>query len=501
MKKTVATFLIGLAGVSASANHSPAYGDKFNTPARHDDTLCEPVSERWLDNAWESLGWKHNWFVGASCGGAMFIGSPLGCEDDFGRTKPLIRANFGRWITPKFATRVQYEGWRFKAADMVTSGYQSWHLDIMWNPLGIASSVKFPRLDISPYIGAGFVHNSRQHNFPFAFSYGVSGRLRLSHDWSLTMELGGTTTFKDFDGYGDSRELGDHLIGLSVGASWNIGGRGFRRVADSRPYREQSAKLCVISRALADRNRQLASDHKADSATIAELKKILAIEGLLDRYGYLFNRGFSAVGDTVSTINSKKSGFPKNDYSGLNSLMARLRAAGIERGDDKDLASELEGAKTDRSLIIPEPVLVEKVDTCGQEGTDSIVGDVDSDIWARYLAAMAKGDTPLGPPVFFFFRLGTAQLTDPSQLVNIDEIARLAIDYGLTIKVIGAADAATGTEAINTALSHSRAEFIAAHLQAKGVATDHLILESKGGIATYSTNESNRHSSIQLLIQ
>ena len=48
--------------------------------------------------------------------------------------------------------------------------------------------------------------------------------------------------------------------------------------------------------------------------TINELKKILEIEGLLDKYSKMFD-------DRESLGNV----YPRNDYSGLNSLRARLK--------------------------------------------------------------------------------------------------------------------------------------------------------------------------------
>ena len=48
----------------------------------------------------------------------------------------------------------------------------------------------------------------------------------------------------------------------------------------------------------------------------------------------------------------------------------------------------------------------------------------------------------IGAPVYFFFHLNTADLTEPSQTLNLDELASLACDYRLHITIIGAADSA-----------------------------------------------------------
>ena len=80
---------------------------------------------------------------------------------------------------------------------------------------------------------------------------------------------------------------------------------------------------------------------------------------------------------------------------------------------------------------------------------------------ADYAVRMQSGRECIGAPIFFFFELGTSHLTDTSQLVNLDELARVAKKYGLKVKVTGAADSATGTVGINNALSVSRADYIA----------------------------------------
>lgn len=67
----------------------------------------------------------------------------------------------------------------------------------------------------------------------------------------------------------------------------------------------------------------------------------------------------------------------------------------------------------------------------------------------NYLALIQSGKKCIGSPIFFFFELGTTNLTDKSQLVNLDEIARVVKQYGLTLRVTGAADSETGTGEIN----------------------------------------------------
>ena len=54
------------------------------------------------------------------------------------------------------------------------------------------------------------------------------------------MELGGTTTFKDFDGRGASREFGDNLMSITAGLSVTLGKNGWKKVVDAKPYMKQN---------------------------------------------------------------------------------------------------------------------------------------------------------------------------------------------------------------------------------------------------------------------
>ena len=85
---------------------------------------------------------------------------------------------------------------------------------------------------------------------------------------------------------------------------------------------------------------------------------------------------------------------------------------------------------------------------------------------------MQHGDECIGSPVYFFFDLNSVRLTDSLQKVNLDAIAHVAIKYGLSVKVTGAADSATGTASINSTLSKARADYIADELVKRGISTE-----------------------------
>ena len=118
-----------------------------------------------------------------------------------------------------------------------------------------------------------------------------------------------------------------------------------------------------------------------------------------------------------------------------------------------------------------------------------------------YLARVQSGKVCIGAPVYFFFHLNTATLTEPSQSLNLDALAKLAVKYGLHVTVIGAADSATGTATVNEALGTSRANFIADELMQRGVPSSQITKRNHGGIDDYSPTEANRQTKVMLHIK
>ena len=208
--------------------------------------------------------------------------------------------------------------------------------------------------------------------------------------------------------------------------------------------------MCIRDRY--DRNRR----------TVAELKKILEIEGLLDKYGHL-------VDDDET---DSRQGYPMNNYSGLNSLRARLRNRhwdGISPLDSANIGYGNNGDDAEKPGIIV------------SERTELI-----------------QAGNCIGSPVYFFFNLNTAHLTDASQMLNLDELARVAKKYGLSLRVTGAADSSTGTPVLNGSLSASRTDYIVTELEKRGIPIERIVKTSRGGIADHVPVEANRHTKVEL---
>ena len=411
----------------------------------------QTLKPTYLTNVSEAANWGRNWFIEVKGGASAFLGSPIGCGDVFDRLSPALQVGIGKWFTPAVGGRVAYQGLSFKNGEFKS------------------------------FIGVGMIYNRDWHSactypgntsgsHPFAFSYGLECRYRLSNRMQLVAELSGMTTAKNFDAVGTSSRFGDNMLTLtlSAGLSFRLGKAGYRRIVDANPYMAQNEWLLDYAGRMTDRNRRLTLQHKEDERIKAEYRKILEIEGLLDLYK-------DRIGDKDKE--TEHSLYPRNDYSGLNSLRARLNNKGWDG----------------KAETMPK-AMKKRLGNADDEDLDAL----NDHAFDGYLAAMKNGGEPIGASIYFFFRLGTDELTEVSQLLNIDEIARIAKKHHLKVRISGAADSATGNERINNSLSQKRAEYIKTLMIQRGIEESLINTSYEGGIDEYSPVQANRQTCVTL---
>ena len=162
----------------------------------------------------------------------------------------------------------------------------------------------------------------------------------------------------------------------------------------------------------------------------------------------------------------------RHNYSGLNSLRARLRNKGWngDENDYKPMLKDNDIEVTDSTEMSPE----------------------------QYFQVMKDGKIFVGSPIFFFFKLGTDELTERAQIINIKEVASTIKKYGLCARIVGAADSQTGTAYTNERLSAKRADYIARMMREQGVPQDMIQAQYRGGISSYEPQTGNRNTSVML---
>ena len=389
-----------------------------------------------------------------------------------------MQVGVGKWFTPAIGGRVGFQGLTFKNAEFKSMKYQFYHADLMYNlTSGLRQNEYGLSLwDIVPYVGVGMVHNAdwsdpcscgsgSDGSRPFAFTYGLEIGYRIGNRVKLVAGVSGLTTAQNFDNIGSSIKFKDNMLTVSAGLSITLGKAGWKRVVDATPYIEQNAYLKDYISYMKDEN--------------IRLQKKLS--GEKDVHAF----------------------YPKNNYSGLNSLRARL-------SEKKSDASESKSGNDSIARKLADDAEIGLVDTHLQTGkchSDSLLSadqNVSDGLISENNNALdsivnsGNSKITVGVPVYFFFQLNSDRLVDESQIVNLDDIAEISKAHNLKVTISGAADSATGTQSINQELAQRRARYIAQMLVDKGVSESLIHLHSFGGIDKFKANDSNRFTVVML---
>lgn len=437
-----------------------------------------------------------NWFANAAGGVSSFLGAPLGCEDLFGRICPVFHLSVGKWFNPTTGGRIAFQGFNLKNHLIEQQDYYHLHADFLWNVTNLfrKDEQEEARWQFIPFAGTGIIQNNSTHQHPFTLNYGILNHLRLNDRLSLSLELGGLTTFDNFDGAGKGNRFSDHLFHLSAGINIKLGNKGW----NSQQNRVND--LLTQNSHLSEINRLLEKENGQNSQIMAQMRKILEIEGLLSRLqDELAKSGLSLSND--STLGSDLIYYPRNDYSGLNSLRERLSST--VQNPNKNNLNDL--SDTENPSFGDEDFQWTANSGTFTNVQDSLSntllsGDMPEN-YRNYITDIMNRKTYIGSPILFFFQIGTHTLTDSSQLANLDEIVRICKKYGLLLKVTGYADSATGNAENNSTLSNQRAHYIASELKKRSISEKAIKLASKGGVDTYSPDKVNRCVKIEIYLK
>ena len=101
MTKQIILIFAVLCSVQVQANSRYTERDTVQHEFFHDATeLFQPLQPVYLDGVVVPRTGSGNWFVSVTGGATAFLGTPLGCEDLFGRVKPSYNLAVGKWFTP-----------------------------------------------------------------------------------------------------------------------------------------------------------------------------------------------------------------------------------------------------------------------------------------------------------------------------------------------------------------------------------------------------------------
>ena len=163
MTKRLIFIFAALCSLQARADVLPAQRDTVRCTSLYAATeLLQPMQPSYLDGVVIPATRSGNWFVSIAGGAAAFLGTPLGCEDLFGRLKPSYSLAVGKWFTPSVGARINYSGLQFKDGTLSTQDYHHIHADLLWNVLGRRyARQEQVRWGLAPFAGhtCGRVHS------------------------------------------------------------------------------------------------------------------------------------------------------------------------------------------------------------------------------------------------------------------------------------------------------------------------------------------------------
>ena len=170
MTKNIIFIFAVLCSLQAQANVQPSDRDTVHSVPLYNKTeLLQPIQPVYLDGVVMPIFRSGNWFVSMAGGATAFLGTPLGCEDLFGRLKPSYSFAVGKWFSPTVGARINYNGLQFKDGTLSTQEYHYVHADLLWNVLGRSyTRQEQVRWTLAPFAGVGLVHNADNGHNPFA---------------------------------------------------------------------------------------------------------------------------------------------------------------------------------------------------------------------------------------------------------------------------------------------------------------------------------------------
>lgn len=426
------------------------------------------------------------WFINPSIGVTAFIGSPLGCEDLFGRVTPVFSLSAGKWFNRSIGGRVTFQGVDFINGNINHNKYLGASMDLLWNPSRQFSKNKVC-WEFVPFIGTGLASNFTANKNNFAIHYGLQNLIRINDFLSFTLELGGFSSFSDFDGIGSNGTLKDNMFHVTAGLTFKFKER-------KNSYVNSEYYLSDLYR----KNIWLSKENEDKDRIMSQLRKILEIKGLLPEIqASLTKNGISLPNDSLN-----KAGYyyPSNSYSGLNSLLNRIRS-----DDDSLSENEFKIVSSVLDTICSKPGTNDTVSVNSslhnemlEQSQQGNISDKDSIRLPRNVYLMLRHKKCIGSPIMFFFKIGTTVLTDASQLANLDELVKVVKQYNLKVHVTGFADKATGTVEINHTLSNNRAEYIVKELKQRGVSDKNIEIKGKGGVDLFTPEQVNRTAVVEL---
>lgn len=214
-----------------------------------------------------------NWEISAGVGGQLFhkltrTDTELNPGSFGDRTSIGFNLAVGKWVTPIFGGRVQFQGYSMTTFDRKTEAQNDWnyvyiHADLMTNLTNWICGYKSDRF-YNAVLMTGFGYDGSKTdggdgwNGEYAFTGGLQNRFRLCEAWDANLEVKATLIVQDFDNL-PSYSRYALLWDASIGATYKIPTKRTFAAIDHAQYQN---KIAALEKDVENGNKTIAADEE-----------------------------------------------------------------------------------------------------------------------------------------------------------------------------------------------------------------------------------------------
>lgn len=214
-----------------------------------------------------------NWEISAGVGGQLFhkltrTDTELNPGSFGDRTSIGFNLAVGKWVTPIFGGRVQFQGYSMTTFDRKTEAQNDWnyvyiHADLMTNLTNWICGYKSDRF-YNAVLMTGFGYDGSKTdggdgwNGEYAFTGGLQNRFRLCEAWDANLEVKATLIAQDFDNL-PSYSRYALLWDASIGATYKIPTKRTFGYIDHDQYKN---KIAALEKDIENGNKTIAADEE-----------------------------------------------------------------------------------------------------------------------------------------------------------------------------------------------------------------------------------------------
>lgn len=221
-----------------------------------------------------------NWEVSVGVGGQSFYRLHETPDLDLNEGNKIsfgFNVAAGKWFTPIFGARVQYQGISMTNAVLETGAENNWnyhyiHADALINLTNWICGYKSDRFYNAVLIGgAGYGFSSSENmegvNNEMVMTAGLQNRFRLCKSWDANLELKANLTKQGFDNANSGFRFGN-IYDVTAGVTYKISNKRDFALIDHDMY---TSKIAALEKDVENGNKTIAEGEEE----VAKLKKAL----------------------------------------------------------------------------------------------------------------------------------------------------------------------------------------------------------------------------------